>query len=185
MDRVGRKYRLRQPPRFLPTPIRVPAQVRKSDRPTVCYVGRLDRRKRPERFFALAAACPDVHFIVAGAAQDPAFAAELDRLAPPNLEQRGFVDQFAGDALSAILGESWVLANTSAREGLPNSYIEACAHRCAILSPVDPDGFASRFGALVTDSDFVAGLRRLLAGWPWRRAGRSRWSTTASHWPIR
>ncbi len=171
IDRVARKYRLRQPPSFLPTPIRIPLEVRKAAQPTVCFVGRLDRRKRPERFFELAAAFPDVRFIVAGSAQDPRFAAQLAGLARPNLDQRGFVNQFAGDALSRILGASWVLVNTSAREGLPNSFIEACAHRCAILSPMDPDGFASRFGALVDGGDFAGGLRRLLAGDRWREAG--------------
>lgn len=171
IERVRRKYRLARPPRFLPTPIRIPPQVQKAVEPTVCFVGRLDRRKRPERFFALAGAFPDVRFIVAGTAQDPRFAAELARLARANLDQRGFVDQFAGDELSAILGASWVLINTSAREGLPNSFIEACAHRCAILSPMDPDGFASRFGALVEDGNFAAGLRRLLDGGRWREAG--------------
>jgi glycosyltransferase involved in cell wall biosynthesis len=171
--RVERKYRLRNPPRFLPTPIRIPSQVRKAPEPTVCFVGRLDRRKRPERFFQLAAAFPEVRFIVAGSAQDPRFAAELAGLARPNLDQRGFVNQFAGDELSRILGAAWVLVNTSAREGLPNSFIEACAHRCAILSPMDPDGFASRFGALVDGGDFAGGLRRLLGGDRWRAAGEA------------
>lgn len=171
IDRVRRKYRLRRAPRFLPTPIRIPARVHKANQPTVCFVGRLDRRKRPERFFRLAAAFPDLRFIVAGAAQDPRFAAELDTLARPNLDRRGFVNQFAGNELSNILGASWVLVNTSAREGLPNSFIEACAHRCAILSPMDPDGFASRFGALVENGDFTDALHRLLDGDRWRTAG--------------
>ncbi|KAA6186096.1 glycosyltransferase family 4 protein [Thiohalocapsa marina] len=176
IERVARKYRLETRPRFLPTPIQIPARVEKAAEPTVCFVGRLDRRKRPERFFALAAAFPQVRFIVAGAAQDPRFAAQLARLAPPNLDQRGFVDQFAGEELSEILGHSWVLVNTSAREGLPNSFIEACAHRCAILSPVDPDGFANRFGAVVEDGDFVAGLHRLLDDGRWRVAGEAGYS---------
>jgi glycosyltransferase involved in cell wall biosynthesis len=169
--RVQRKYGLKQKPRFLPTPIRMPGEVKKAARPTVCYVGRLDRRKRPELFFTLAAAFPDVRFIVAGVSQDPVFAAELQKLVPPNLEQLGFIDQFADGALSRVLGESWVLANTAIREGLPNSYLEACAHRCAILSAVDPDGFASRFGALVKNDDFAAGLRHLLDEGRWRKAG--------------
>lgn len=173
IDRVARKYRLAAPPRFLPTPIRVPSTVTKAAEPTVCFVGRLDRRKRPEVFFDLAAEFPEVRFIVAGVAQDPRFAVELARRASPNLDQRGFVNQFAGDELSQILGRSWVLVNTSAREGLPNSYLEACAHRCAILSPVDPDAFATRFGALVRDGDFAAGLRWLLTADRWRTSGEA------------
>jgi len=173
IDRVACKYRLQRPPGYLPTPIRMPTHVNKSVQPTVCYVGRLDRRKRPELFFALAAAFPKIKFIVAGVAQDARFAAELARMAPPNLDQRGFIEQFAGGELSRILEASWVLINTSVREGLPNSFIEACAHRCAILSAVDPDGFASRFGALVKDGNYADGLRWLMAAGRWRRAGEA------------
>lgn len=175
-ERVKRKYGLRRAPAFLPTPIRLPAPetIVKAKQPTVCFVGRLDRRKRPQIVFELAARFPDVRFVVAGAAQDPRFRRQLDARygCPANLELRGFIDQFATDGLSRILGESWILINPSAREGLPNSFIEACGHECAILSAVDPDGFASRFGARVTDGDFAAGLRRLLADGRWREAGR-------------
>ncbi len=80
-------------------------------------------------------------------------------------------DQFDSERLSAILGRSWILANTAAREGLPNAFIEAAAHRCAILSEVDPDGFASSFGARVENGDFAAGLRFLLEDNRWRELG--------------
>ena len=81
-----------------------------------------------------------------------------------NLEMTGFIDQFATDRLARILERSWVLINTSAREGLPNTFLEAAAHRCAILSQVDHEGFASRFGYHAADGD-------LAGGWPgcWRR----------------
>ena len=86
----------------------------------------------------------------------------------PNLELLGFIDQFRSDGLTQLLSKSWILANTAAREGLPNSFIEAAAHGCAILSAVDPDGFASRFGRQVTDDNFAAGLRYLLENDRWR-----------------
>ena len=174
-DRVRRKYRLSQAPTFLPTPIRLPppSPVVKAAQPTVCFVGRLDRRKRPDVAMALAPVFPEVRFIVAGAGQDAAFTRALQRryAGLPNVEFRGFVDQFAGTELSGVLSQSWVLLSTSVREGLPNSFIEACGHGCAILSAVDPDGFATRFGCRVNDGDFAAGLRRLLNGNAWRDAG--------------
>jgi hypothetical protein len=58
--------------------------------------------------------------------------------------------------------------NTSQREGLPTTFIEAAAHRCAILSFTDPDGFASRFGRCVAEGELVPGLRALLEGNEWR-----------------
>jgi glycosyltransferase involved in cell wall biosynthesis len=166
-------YGLRVPPRFLPTPIVIPASVDKAAQPTVCFVGRLDRRKRPEMFFALAEQFPEVRFIAVGASNDAAWDQQLreryGRL--PNLELRGFVDQFRTDELSQILGRSWAIVNTSAREGLPNSMLEAAAHRCAVLSSVDPDGFASSFGYFVEDDDFAKGLRWLLDADRWRTCG--------------
>jgi glycosyltransferase involved in cell wall biosynthesis len=168
---VARKYGLRDEPIFMPTPIRIPQSVTKSAIPTVCYLGRLDRRKRPERFLKLAARFPDVQFICVGEAQDKSYDTFLRQQygGLPNLELTGFIDQFRDSRVSDILARSWVLANTSAREGLPNTYMEAAGHRCAILSAVDPDGFASRFGHHAKDGDFEAGLRLLLTNDMWRR----------------
>ena len=84
----------------------------------------------------------------------------------------GFIDQFQTDQLSGLLGRSWILVNTAAREGLPNAYIEAAAHRCAVLSAVDPDGFASQFGYHAAQNDFDTGLQRLLADNHWLECGQ-------------
>src|SRR4029079_11879393 len=86
----------------------------------------------------------------------------------PNLEMPGHVDQFASGAVASALNESWILVNTAVREGLPNAFLEAAAHGCAILSAVDPDGFASRFGVKVEADNFAAGLETLLQGDRWR-----------------
>jgi len=168
-------YRLRTPPRFLPTPIDIPERVTKASRPTVCFVGRLDRRKRPELFLSLAERFPEVRFIAVGASNDREWDRHLHERygSIPNLDMRGFVDQFRSDELSRILEESWAIVNTSAREGLPNSMLEAAAHRCAVLSSVDPDDFANRFGVYVTDDDFAAGLASLLKDDRWRACGET------------
>jgi glycosyltransferase involved in cell wall biosynthesis len=172
-DKAARKYRLPTTPGFLPTPVAVPASVSKSERPTVCYLARWDRRKRPELFLELAERFPGVRFTAFGTSRDPEYERGLrERYAGlSNLELRGYVDQFGSDAVSRALGESWILVNTSVREGLPNAFLEAAAHGCAILSEVDPDGFASRFGERVTDGDFAAGLHRLLSNDRWRLGG--------------
>jgi glycosyltransferase involved in cell wall biosynthesis len=175
-------YRLQTQPVFLPTPIPIPEAVTNASEPTVCFVGRLDRRKRPELFLSLAERFPEVKFIAVGASNDKEWDRHLHerygRL--PNLDMRGFVDQFRGDELSRILSASWIIANTSAREGLPNSMIEAAAHRCAILSSVDPDDFAVRFGVHVKDDDFASGLRYLLEQDRWLERGLAAWRYTAA-----
>lgn len=173
MGKAQRKYGLDNPPGFLPTPVRVPATVRKADHPTVCFVGRLDRRKRPERFFELAEHFPAVTFKVAGASQDQDYQRQLMKRCEglDNLELLGFLDQFGDSRLSRLLGESWVMVNTSEREGLPNSFIEAAGHGCALVSALDPDRFTSRFGEVAKQGDFEGALRHLLDSGGWRERG--------------
>jgi glycosyltransferase involved in cell wall biosynthesis len=88
-----------------------------------------------------------------------------------NLEVIGFINQFESDQLSEILSKSWVLINTAAREGLPNAFLEACAYQCAILSEVDPDGFASNYGFCSKGSDYITGLKYLLEENRWQKLG--------------
>jgi glycosyltransferase involved in cell wall biosynthesis len=64
-----------------------------------------------------------------------------------------------------------VLVNTSPREGLPNAFLEAAAHKCAILSYTDPDRFASRFGHHVPENKLTEGLSNLLMDNRWRKSG--------------
>jgi len=89
----------------------------------------------------------------------------------PNVKFHGFVDQFNSDALVEVLAKSWVLINTSVRESLPTTFVEAAGHGCAILSAIDPDDFASDFGYRVSDGDYAKGLRVLLERNAWRHKG--------------
>ncbi|MBN1535532.1 MAG: glycosyltransferase family 4 protein [Anaerolineales bacterium] len=173
IPKTKKKYRLKNAPEFLPTPVAIPDHIEKSTEPTVCYLARLDRRKRPELFLDLASYFPEVKFLVAGQSRNAAWEAYLRKKYAhlSNLQFLGFVDQFSGEGLASILGKSWVMVNTSAREGLPNSFLEAAAHGCAILSSVNPDEFASRFGYHAKDNDFVHGLRTLLANDLWQQRG--------------
>jgi glycosyltransferase involved in cell wall biosynthesis len=174
-SKAQRKYRLRDAPAFLPTPVDVPERCDKASTPTVCFNGRWDRRKRPELFFELACAFPEVRFVAIGSSRDAAWEATLRARYGnlTNLELVGFVDQFETDRLARILDRSWVLVSTSTREGLPNTFLEAAAHGCAILSRVDPDGFASRSGYHAADGDFDTGLRHLLERDRWRGLGET------------
>ena len=63
------------------------------------------------------------------------------------------------------------MVNTATREALPNAFLEAAAHRCAILAGLDPDGFASNFGYYAADEDFARGLAWLLEEDRWRGQG--------------
>jgi glycosyltransferase involved in cell wall biosynthesis len=166
-------YKLDKQPEFLPTPVTVPDYIKKSDSPVVCSLSRLDRRKRPELFMNLAEQFPDVQFISMGKSRDQKWEQYLgDKYKNvPNLKITGFIDQFSSNELSEILEQSWIMINTATREGLPNAFIESASHKCAILSFVDPDNFASEFGYHADKDDFKEGLKYLLDNNRWKAQG--------------
>ncbi|MGH8129906.1 MAG: glycosyltransferase, partial [Steroidobacteraceae bacterium] len=63
--------------------------------------------------------------------------------------------------------------NTAAREGMPSAMLEALAHRCAILSQVNPDNVAGQFGYHAQSGDFERGLATLLENDAWRQRGEA------------
>jgi glycosyltransferase involved in cell wall biosynthesis len=164
-------FRTSEPVLFAPNPVDVPeGTIEKAPAPVVLFLGRFDWQKQPGTFFTLAPKFPDVQFVAAGAASDPSVDRELrERFAGiPNLSLPGVV---RGAEKTALLRRSWILCNTSLREGLPRSFQEALAHRCAILSALDPDSYVSRFGYHARDRDFQTGLRSLLEENRWRALG--------------
>lgn len=171
--KAAQVYGLRRRPAFLPSPVGMPAKMAKADSPTACFMGRWEGRKRVELFFELARRCPDTEFVAAGGARDPARDRELRARSShiPNLRLPGMLDQFATPAWGETLGRSWILVNTSPREGLPTAFVEALAHRCAILSFTDPGGLATRFGRRAADGRIEDGLRELLEGDRWAKLG--------------
>jgi glycosyltransferase involved in cell wall biosynthesis len=181
IPKVERMYRPCQTPRFLPTPVPIPPEPVKASRPTVCYVARLDRRKRPHLFFDMASRFPEVRFLAMGKSRDRAYEAWLRNSygGLPNVEFLGMVDQFASDLHGSTLGQSWIMVNTATREAMPNSFLEAASYGCAIMSHVDPDGFASKFGYHAAKDDFAQGLAWLLHDHRWRdRGARARQHVT-------
>lgn len=175
-EKVKRLYRLSQLPEFLPNLIDVPAIApQKEGRPTMTFVARWDKRKRPWLFLELAKQFPEHRFIAVGKGSASAEAGYDERLraqfgSVSNLEMPGFIDRFREpDRMEGILASTWVFVSTAAREGLPLTFLEAAAHGCAILSSEDPDGFATRFGRRVVGEDFGAALRGLLSDSPRER----------------
>jgi len=167
------KYRFSTGPTFLPSPMSIPMKIQKSDRPLVSFVGGFDRRKRPQFFFQLAKQFPDIRFEAIGAGCDSHWAdGMISRYAHlPNLNIRGFINQFYEKGLWDLCSWSWILVNTSARESLPTTFVEATAYRCAPLSGINLDGFASRSGYHVTNRNYGTGLQVLLNGHKWRQKG--------------
>lgn len=173
IPKIKRIYRLTGEPWFLPTPVSVPSLIEKARKPTVCFVSRLDRRKRPELFLSLASRFPSVNFLVVGRSRNIAWEKHLKKKYSDlaNVEFTGFIDQFQSNALQKIFDHSWILVNTASREGLPNAFLEAAASKCAILSYVNPDGFAEKFGFHAKKHNFSEGLAFLLENNRWKSRG--------------
>ena len=172
--RVQRLYGEDIEAEFMPYPVPIPPHPpRKAERPTVLFVGRFDRRKRLEEFFDLAVQFPEVEFIAVGRAHEEAYDRNLrqryGQLA--NLHMPGFVSRFDSPGLSDYYERAWILVNTSAREGLPYTFLEAAGYGVALLSCLDPDSFASKFGVHVPRENYADGLRYLLGQDRWRSLG--------------
>jgi glycosyltransferase involved in cell wall biosynthesis len=175
IERSMALYGLSRAPGFLPNPVACPTtEPVKSVEPSVCFVGRWENIKRPELFVDLAARFPEVQFTLAGScAGDPARDAQIHRRARdlPNVYAPGWIGP---ESRGELLGKSWILINTSTKECLPVSYLEAAAHRCAILSHGNADDFASSFGYWAREGtldDFAAGLKYLLSENRWKQLG--------------
>jgi hypothetical protein len=163
---------------FLPTPVAVPDRVTKAARPgSPAGIRSSDRRSF--------SSCRQGFLRCAGAALDPQWERHLRQTygSAPNLEWLGRIDQFHSPRQhSEFLGDAWVMVNASTKEAMPNAFLEAAAHRAAILSGLDPDGFASHFGYHVRTraprakypdaEDFAQGLAWLLANDRWREQGQ-------------
>jgi glycosyltransferase involved in cell wall biosynthesis len=177
-NKARKKYRFSQDVKFLPSPAPFFEKTEKSETPLVAFLGRFDRRKRPHKFFNLAKKFPNVHFAAVGISQNTIFQNRLKKEygGQKNLEFLGFLNQFEDDKLSKLLSKTWILINTSKREGLPTSFIEAAGHKCAILSNINADNFSSEFGYHVENDDFTKGLNFLLENDRWREKGLAGYS---------
>ena len=172
--KASKKYSLNGSVEFLPTPIKIPfGKIAKAESPTVCFLARWDKRKKPELFFQLVKLLPDIHFIAVGKGRNDHYDNYLRTKysSLKNLTITGFINQFESDELEKILDKSWILINTATREGLPNSFLEALAHKCAILSSLNPENVTEHFGYLVKNNNFAEGLNNLLKNDNWKIKG--------------
>jgi len=171
---VKRLYQPKKEVLFLPNPVEIPkVKIEKSCEPTVCFLGRWDPQKCVEKFFQLAKRFPKIKFIAMGKSHDKMTDVRLRRKYRKvlNLEMPGLVSDVEKEY---ILSKSWILANTSIHEGLPITFLEALAYKTSILSYVNPDKFAERFGYRIKENSLDCleeGLKTLLKNDLWKEKG--------------
>jgi glycosyltransferase involved in cell wall biosynthesis len=162
---------------LLPNIIAQPTEPpRKSARPSVVFLGRLDPIKRPWVMAEIGRRMPDVDVYLLGQphyAPGPGVWTPTDL--PLNVKLMGHVD---GPRKAELLDAAWLLVNTSIHEGLAISFLEALAHRTPVVAGLDPDGVVSRYGIYVGDylgdgmasvDAYVTAIRALIDD-PGRRA---------------
>jgi glycosyltransferase involved in cell wall biosynthesis len=161
-EKGKRIYGLDFDPSFLPNPINVPDSLpeRKSTTPSITFVARWDVQKRVDIALQVATALPQYDFYFIGTHNADNYAEALER------KQRELISKyskfnnihilgFVGERTKyEVLSKSWVLLNTSVREGLPITFLEAGAYQNAIVSHANPDGWADRFGLNVQTNDY-------------------------------
>ena len=67
-----------------------------------------------------------------------------------NIKLKQFISE---EEKKELLSRSWLLLNTSAREGLPVTFLEAGAHGMSIISSVNPDNYTNMFGGTFNNID--------------------------------
>lgn len=168
-----------------------PGKIRKSEKPSVLFLGRLDPYKRPWIVTALAEDFPEVDFFLCGKPHVTGPGGWEPKNLPANTHFLGHVD---GEKKLQLLSSAWVLINTSMHEGLAVSFQEALRCETPIISSVDPQGVVTAYGiytgywegtGLEALPQFRAGLRELLDNEPLRtRLGREgRTWVQATHTP--
>ena len=168
-------------PRWFSNMVDVPGwDLVKSETPIVVFSNRLDPIKRPEIFCNLAAEFPDVEFYCLGKTNFG-----FDQTPWKNVKNLHFTGFISQEEKFKLLEKACVSVNTSVYECLPVAFLEACAYKCAILSHVNPDNFASEFGWWTPLDgyrnfpfkmenvvyNFSLGLSRLLENDTWKIAG--------------
>lgn len=128
--------------------------IHKSETPSIVFLARLDAQKRPDVALKIAKEMPQFEFYFIGRASGlKEYLIRQEQLIKiykkyKNIHILDFIDE---KEKQLLLQKSWILLNTSVREGLPISFLEAGANGMAIASSVNPDRYTSKFGIFVED----------------------------------
>lgn len=171
---IGKKvenlFNLEYTPNTLRNPINIFKDLReKTERPSFVWIGRWDPQKRPDSMLYIASKLPNYDFYMIGTATrgsrnyitvEKKLSSDFSKY--PNIHILGFIDE---QAKRGYVGKAWGLINTSVREGLPITFLEALAEGTPIISYVDPDNYVSRFGikADYTQESFINAIEQAVS----------------------
>jgi glycosyltransferase involved in cell wall biosynthesis len=179
--KIEQLYRTRKNIELVPNPIPIPNEkdIKKSEKPTVIFLGRLDPIKRPWLFAEIATQFPNIDFLYLGESH---FSAVMNATMEKykKIKNLKFLGLTIGARKAEILSKAWVLVNPSVYESLPISFLEALSYKMAILSCQNPDNITSNYGFYTGEilgdgynelPKFVEGLQHLLSNDRWLAKG--------------
>ena len=155
-SKVSRMYRLPYIPKFLPNPIDFHELPTKDPHPSVVWLNRWDPVKQPQIALEIARRLPEIDFYFIGKATGYPLYDNIEQLLRRkyerfrNIKLKQFISE---EEKKELLSRSWLLLNTSAREGLPVTFLEAGAHGMSIISSVNPDNYTNMFGGTFNNID--------------------------------
>lgn len=156
--KVKKMYNLDFYPKYLPNPYEIGNQnYRKSDIPTVAWIGRFDPQKRPDIALDTASKMPDVDFYFIGKSTEYKPYRDIETGLKIKFSQYNnihFKEFITEEEKFEILGKSWIFLNSSVREGLPVSFLEAMKTKTCLVASVDPDQYTSNFGVKVEHNNY-------------------------------
>lgn len=110
---------------------------------TALWIGKSDTVKQPDIVLHLAAALPQIRFVMLMNRVDPGL---FDYIAVNKPQNVDLIEQMPFPEVERLFSQAFVLVNTSRFEGFPNAFLQAGKYRVPVLSwQVDPDGFIARY----------------------------------------
>jgi glycosyltransferase involved in cell wall biosynthesis len=165
-EKVKKMYNLNYLPGYLPNPYEVKSEKYiKSSNPSIMWIGRFEPQKRPDIALEIASKLPDIDFHFVGRSGEFGPFRDIEtRLQQKyskfnNIHFHKFVSE---ETKFELLGKSWILLNTSVREGIPVTFLEAMNTKTCIVASVDPDQYTSKFGIKVNGNDYETAIREAL-----------------------
>ena len=146
-DRAKKTYGIEFDAHPLNNPIPFPeiAKIEYTDKPVICWIGRLDAQKRFWIVFEIAKRCPHINFVMLGQSQRPDLMGSLIEKGRdvPNLKMLPVDD----DQIKAqTFRNCWALLNTSIHEGYPVTFQEAFSYGKPVISSVNAGGVTEKYG---------------------------------------
>lgn len=113
--------------------------------PRALWVGRISTVKRLEWFLELAERCPNIGFDIVGPAENKPYAEPILQRARAlkNVVWHGYKSRHQ---VAQLYQKAACLVSTSAREGFPNTFLEAWSCGVPVISTLDVDGVIENLG---------------------------------------